>query len=90
MLDSYVGLFLGLQLNSIDQFICFTANTTQFSLYYGHVILLQIREGDTSRNSFVVEDCGPWSQSNVCLWMSAIVLGAIRTSQRTATPGSFI
>ena len=67
MLDICVGSFLGLQLYSIDQSICFTANTTQFSLYYGHVILLQIREGDTSRNTFVVEDCGPWSQSNGCL-----------------------
>ena len=67
MLDSYVGLFLGLQLNSIDQYICFTANPKQFSLYYVYVIQLQIRDGNTSRNSRVVEDCGPWSQSNGCL-----------------------
>ena len=56
MIDSCAGLFLGLQGYSIEQPICFLANTMQFLLYYCYIIQLEIRDGDTSKISFIVED----------------------------------
>ena len=57
MVDSCVGLFLGLWVYSIVLPIFFLANTMLFLLYYVYVIQHEIMDGDTSRCYFIVEDC---------------------------------
>jgi hypothetical protein len=59
-----MGLFPGLSFYSIDQPVCFYANTmfcfvlfVCLFYYYCSVVQLEIRDGDTSRSSFIVQDC---------------------------------
>jgi hypothetical protein len=50
---------LGLQFYCIDQVLCFYANTILFEIFNYHcsVVHLKIRDGDTSRNFFIVQYC---------------------------------
>ena len=51
-----VSTFLGCLFYSIDEPFCFYTNTTQFSSLC-FVVELEVRDGDSSRSSFNVQDC---------------------------------
>ena len=51
-----MGSFLGVRFYSIDQPVCFYANTMGF-FYYCSVVQLEIRDGNISRSSFIVQNC---------------------------------
>ena len=52
-----MGSFLGLQFYSIDLPACFYNSTIQVFNHYYFVIQLEARDGDSSRSSFIVENC---------------------------------
>ena len=58
---SFSDLYLVLQFNSIDQWVCFCANTNAYLLYnlcnLQSVVQFEIRDGDTSPSSFTIQDC---------------------------------
>ena len=41
----------------LRQCVCFCANTTFYLYYYSSVVQLEIGNGDTSRGSFIIQDC---------------------------------
>lgn len=47
--------FLDLQFNPIDQHVCFCAKTTLFYLHCS-VVQLEVRNGDSSSRSFIIQD----------------------------------
>jgi hypothetical protein len=50
-----MDLLLGLQLDPIDQRVCFCANILMILLQL-LIVQFEIRHGDTFRNSFIIQD----------------------------------
>lgn len=48
---------LDLKFNSIDQRVCFYANTMKVLLLMICIVQLEIKDGETSGSSFVVQGC---------------------------------
>ena len=55
-----MGLFLGLKLYSIDLAVCLCTNIMQF-YHCCSVVELEVRDGDSPRSSFIVENCFHYS-----------------------------
>lgn len=73
--DVRMSLFLNLQFELTHQVVCVCIRSVLCSFYYYcSVVQLEVRDGDMSRNSFIVPDCFSNSEIFLFLHMKMIII----------------